>query len=519
MGLKLPRAARLIPVAGLAAAVAFAVMLNAFALRHYRRWDVTTARLHVLSPATVETLRGLSEPIDIWILLGRGEAIRESVRRALEAYAGHTSQLRIHSVDPFEDTAAYEDVRRRFRLEAGRSEEGHAAENLALIVARGDRHWFVERSDLVEVVSDADARVRPREERALTAAIRAVISGEKAKVCFVAGHDEPAIADFGPRGAGGFAELLRQDNYEPVALDTSLPGHPSFDGCRVVVVATPRRTFSKEEEAHLRTYLLEGGNALFALSPVASKQGFVAPGVSSALAPFGIALSDALVVETDPNLVFPESRGTLFAAGVRTHAVTASLAAAGPNAPAPPPVVVSLVRPLRRASDAADLGGLAGAAPAELLSTSDGAFGVVHVDEDTAWTEMPNKAPSDLSGPLPLAMASERPKLGPNAAHGPRVVVIGTSSVLARAETDPLMIGAGYFAEGAVSWLAARPPVLDIPDRPAITAGVRLTEASQREVDRYVLFLIPLTFVALGIVVGWSRRRRPDSGARVPRSS
>jgi hypothetical protein len=79
---------------------------------------------------------------------------------------------------------------------------------------------------------------------------------------------------------------------------------------------------------------------------------------------------------------------------------------------------------------------------------------------------------------------------------------------------DPLSIGSAFFAEGAISWLAARPPILDIPDRPAVTAGVRLTAESIAEVKRYVLLLIPLTFAALGVIVTWSRRRTPAKGAR-----
>jgi hypothetical protein len=515
MALKAPRimsASRGLSLAGLGGAIAFFVIVNALALRHHRRWDVSSARTHSLSPATIATLRGLTEPVDVWVLLGGAEPLFDSVRHALEAYRAETERVVVHFVDPDKDAAAYEDARRKFGLVAGRAEAGRSAENVAIVVARGERHWYVERSDLVEIESVADARVKPREERALTSAIRAVLSGEKARVCFVTGHDEPALGDFGPRGAGALADVLRKDNSEADSVDTTAPNARSpFEGCAVVVVATPRRTFSKEEEERLRTYLLQGGSALFALSPVAASRGFVPPGLSAALAPFGIGVAEALVVETDPNATFPEARGTQFIAEVRPHPVTAALAAAGPFASAPPPVVLSLVRPVVRASEPG------ASSPVALLATSDHAFGATEVDADTEWSEMPSQSAHDLPGPLTLAMASERPKLGPSASRGPRVVVVGTSSVLAHTEADPLSIGGAFFAEGAVSWLAARQPVLDIPDKPPVTAGVRLTEASQAEVKRYVLVLIPLTFLVLGLIVGWSRRR--PAARRSPRPS
>lgn len=501
-----------LPVAGLVGAMAFAVFANGLAMGRYRRWDLTAARLHSLSAATVETLRGLREPIEVVVLLGAGEPLRESVRSALEAYRGHTDQLKVTFVDPDKEPARFEDARRRFRLEAGRAEAGRAVENVALVVVRGDRHWFVERSDLVEIESAADAKVKPREERALTSAIRAVLSGEKTRICFTTGHGEPPLDDFGPRGAGTLAEVLRKDNYEPVLVDTTAPNAVApFRDCVVVVVATPRRSWSRDEDARLAKYLVEGGSALLALSPVANKEGFIAPGIKAAIAPFGIALQDALVVEADPTAFFPESRGTQFAASVRPHPVTASLAAEGPSR-APPPVVVELVRPLDRVTEGNS------AAAVDLLSTSPKAFGVVRVTEDTAWADMPAMAPTDLAGPLVVALASERAKPSPSAARGPRVVVVGTSSVLStRGGADPLSVGSAFFAEGAISWLASRPMVLDVPDRPAVTAGVRLTTESMSEVKRYVLFFIPLTFAALGLLVTWSRRRTPKPGARPAR--
>jgi hypothetical protein len=503
--------ARALSAAGVVAAFAFAVVINVIAVRHYRRWDLTTAKIHSLSPATVATLESLKEPLDVYVLLGAAEPLLESVRHALQAYRAHTAELRIQFVDPDKDPAQFEDVRRRFRLDPGRAEAGRAVENVAIVVARGERHWFVERSDLLEIESASEARVRPREERALTSAIRAVLSGEKTRVCFTIGHGEPDPSDFGPRGAGALADVLRKDNYEPGTVDLSaanVGGGEPFHDCNVAVVGTIRRPFTASEASRISDYLAHGGSALFALSPVATKEGFVAPNLGVVLAPYGIALDEALVVETDPTAFFAESRGTQFIASVKPHAVTASLAAEGPGH-APPPIVLELVRPVHRVTSP-------GAAnPNELLGTSDHAFAAVHVTEETSWANVPAKESADLPGPLAIAMASER---APEVNVGrisrgriSRVVVVGTSSVLTtRGLADPLAIGSAFFAEGALSWLAARAPVLDIPDRPPVTAGVRLTAESIGEVKRYVLMFIPLTFAFLGVIVGWSRRRTPQ---------
>ncbi len=62
--------AQLLQLGGLVAAVVLAGMLNVIAARHFTRWDWTAARRWSLSPATVETLRGLEQPVDVWAIAG-----------------------------------------------------------------------------------------------------------------------------------------------------------------------------------------------------------------------------------------------------------------------------------------------------------------------------------------------------------------------------------------------------------------------------------------------------------------
>ena len=104
-------------------------------------------------------------------------------------------------------------------------------------------------------------------------------------------------------------------------------------------------------------------------------------------------------------------------------------------------------------------------------------------------------------------MAAERPRAG--TPHGPRAVVFGTASVLASpAFHEPMPVrGAALLAESAVSWLASKPEVLDVPDRSSVPAGIRITDDDRAAVRRYVLFLMPGTAALLGIVIALWRRR------------
>jgi hypothetical protein len=58
----------------------------------------------------------------------------------------------------------------------------------------------------------------------------------------------------------------------------------------------------------------------------------------------------------------------------------------------------------------------------------------------------------------------------------------------------------------AIAWLSAKPALLDVPDKPSVGAGLRLTEGGESEVRRYVLFYMPITAIVLGILVAVRRR-------------
>jgi hypothetical protein len=328
-------------------------------------------------------------------------------------------------------------------------------------------------------------------------------------LCFTVGQGELSIDEPGAEGLMFLRDILAKDNYAARAVDLASPGDDgSLKGCDVAIVPGPRAAFGAQAAERLRTYLLAGGSALFGVSPLNADTdtGMATMGLDRVLAPFGIGLEDALVLETDSDRVFPESRGIRFLAEAKPHAITRALVA-GPGDNLPPQTIVHFTRALRTttADDAS--------APEPLLVTSPGAYGVTNVKGAAAWTDLPAKRASDLGGPMVIAYASERPKVAPNAAHGPRVVVIGTGSAFIETnwQIEGQARGMVYLVEGSIAWLASKPQVLDVPDKEDAAAGVRITQDSRREILYYVLIYMPLAAAALGIAVFF--RRRSTEGA------
>jgi hypothetical protein len=497
---------------GLLAAAFIAVIVNVLAARHFRRWDWTRGGLYTLSPATLGTLHDLSDTVEVWVLLGSQDPLLHSVKELLVSYSAETTKLDVRYLDPDKDAIALLDIRRRFKIEAARTEDGRIVSDASLIVARGDKHWFLAPTDLVEVSEADEERAKPKEEQALTGAIRNVLSGEKTVLCFTQGNDEMSLGDPGPQGVGALKDLLEKDNYATRSVD---PNDGTvlepFRDCAVVVIAGPRSPFSREAAARVKAYVILGGNLLAAVSPMGAptETGLAKAGLDDPLAMFGMVLDEDVVIERDASKMLPEQLGG-FVAVAKSHPLTQGLVASGDGTHVPPRVLLMRPRSLRHSS--------LGAPASDLLTTTPSAFGVTNVTGAAKWPfEGPEKSALDLPGPLALAMASEGPK-ATGAAHGPRAVVFGSASVLQAinwSESLPNR-GAAFLVENSISWLASKPVVLDVPAKASVVSALHVSDESRSEIWRYVLLYMPLSAALLGLAVGL--RRRSTEGQKRARS-
>jgi hypothetical protein len=516
-------AARSLELAGVAAAVVLAVVVNVLAGRHFTRWDWTTSRRWSITPATQETLRTLEQPVELWTIVGRGDPLEISLRELLAAYASASPRVEIHWIDPDRDAVEIVDLQRRFGLEAGRAEDGRVATDAVVLVSSGDKHWFLTREDMFEQADDV--HVKPGEERALTRAIRSVLGGDRSRLCFTAGHGELSLdSEKDPRESlAGVRDLLEKNNYELTRVDLNRRGPaPSaagaedpLEGCDVVVLAGPRAPFSPAETSLLRTWLLAGGSLFAAVGPTetSSDTGLGPAGLDAALTPFGIALDDDVVHDVNPDVAIPDTHGEGFFVTARAHAVTASLVAGTADAHRPR-VATFFARSLRHVSSPESP---PPSLAVDLLVTTDGAYAKTSIAGASSWTDAPARDPSDRGGPLVIAMAGERSRPTAASSHGSRVVVVGSRFAFAddNWRQPRVLRGAAYFVDGALAWLAARPNVLDVPERAEVAVGMHVSEQGRSDVRRYVLVLMPLAALLLGIAV-WAWRRSAENTPYVP---
>lgn len=498
---------------GIVAAIVLALFVNVYVGRHYKRWDVTRGGLYTLSDATLSTLHNLEEPIEIAVLIGTSDPLTLSVRHLLDAYAAETSRLTVKYTDPDRHPAEFLAIQQRYGITAGKTEDGRIVTDSAIVVVRAGKPYFITSHDLVEVEDEQDLRARPRIEQAITGALRTLLAGDRPVACFTTGHGEPSTDVGGSTGLAPLRERLVKNNFELADLLPARDPESSkleLSTCRVVVVAGPTERFPSEDQARLRKYIEGGGNALLALGPVpdASDQRYLDLGLGDVLALAGVKLDDNFVFEREPKFRSTQGFGETFLPIARPHAVTDGLVKEAAQG-------VSVVMTV--ASSLSTTG--AGAAAVPLLVTSEQAFGMA---DFFAWAKNPSlplPTDADKAGPLTVAYAAELPKRAASDAHGPRVVVIGSASAVygANWQTEELR-GTALFVESALAWLSAKPVFLDIPNKPAFTAGLHLTADSLTSVFRYVVVLMPLSSVLFGIAV-YLRRRRGERRAPAAKES
>ena len=492
---------------GVIAAMVLALLVNILVSRHYWRWDWTRGGLYTLSPATTETLRGLEEPIHVYVLLSEGDPLALAVRHLLEAYRGETTRLDVEIIDPDRRAAEFIAVQQRFGIVAGKTEDGKIVTDAAIVVARGDVPHFITLRDLVQLDEEDELRRRPRIEQALTSAIRAVINKERPRACFAIGHGEGTVAPGAGASAGGlgpFRESLIKNNFEVVdaSEDTAL------SGCRVLVIAGPTEKVPADEVKRFVAYADQGGSLLVALGPEldAERERTKNRGLGELLARFGVASSDDFVFELDPRLRMAQGYGESFIAQAKMHPVTEGLLKVADRGVA---VVVTLGSSLSAT-------GAGNAAPVPLLVTSDQAFGMVDFFTWSKSRTPPVPGAADHKGPLTMAFASELPKpAGSNLPRGGRLVAVGSASALfgANWQAEELR-GGSLFVGSAIAWLTARPQLLDIPEKPTFTAGLHVSDAWLASTFRYVVLYIPLASVLLGMAVYLRRRGTERRGPK-----
>lgn len=501
-------------LAGVVAAGMLAVFVNVLSARHYRRWDATQARIYSLSQPTNFTLDSIERDqrdVELFVFIGAGDPLLGSIKQLLTTYQARAPKhLHVRYLDPDRNRAEFMRLQTELQVNA-KAEEGRITSDAQIVARHGDRVWYVKTDDMIVFEEGNDAKVRPRVEAAITGAIRAVLSTDRPRVCFTAGHKEASVADPEEKGISTLRNTLSKDNFDVVSVDLSVASS-SLAGCVMVAIVSPTEPFHAPEITKVED-AVKGGAALLLVIPPEidlETKNLRPTGLADVAALGGVSIDDAVAVEQDPTLREPGQLGLIFRARVHAHSTTDELRRFAEANGGEAVVPLQYTRPLLRIN-------VPGVPAQELLVTSDQSFALHDIAGFIASKEEPKKSASDRAGPLDLAVAVTRDK----SIGGSRVVVVGTSTPFVNAaylDPSPQMVLTRTLGLLWVSWLTARPPILDLPPKGSVQIAMHLTEDDVSSIRNYVLVYMPLAVALIGGAV-WARRRstegkRPRGDAR-----
>ena len=472
------------------AVLAVVVMANWLVSRHYMRFDWTKAGYYKLSEKTRQVVTNLKGPVDVIVFLpesGRHEYVEkvlDDVRNLLKELQFYgKSNLRVEYVDPQRDLARAQQLVALYNLDSPD----------VVVFADDGRHKYVRLDEMVDLenntMDEGEGRVKAfKGEGLFLSAIQTVTEEKPPKVYFLTGHGERDPEDSDQRT--GYSEIVRYIKRDNITVEkwNLLEKQALPTDAGAIVIAGPRKPFSQTEVNALEQFLKNRGRLLITLDPRSQS------GLEAFLKRWGVQVDNDLAMRKAGTLLGTELLDVnTIVADYAAHPITAKLADTNTEFP--------YARSIRRAPQA-EAGTADQTRVTELVKAGPEYWGETDLDN-----EHPTFDPAtDISGPLPLAVAVETSKpQGVDVDIGvARMIVVGTSRFV---DNSSLAAGNLDFFMNSLNWLLQREQLVAVS--PKTPEEFRLDMSPHQQLAVYLLVMggMPLAVALIGIAVWLGRRK------------
>ena len=453
------RQAKLAALSGTFLIVIIAVLVaaNFLANRYNKSYDSTANKRFSLSDQTAKIVKDLKQDVNItYYDKPRNFTSGTPVRDLLDRYETMSPKIHVSYVDP--------DLKPQLAKLAGVKNYGTA------VVDMGQKH----------------EEAKGLTEEGITGAIIRDMKGGTRTVCLVTGSGEHQLDESDKSGYSKLKDALAKDNFQAKSIELQTKAGVPSD-CTMVLVAGPTKDYANAEADALKTYVENGGRAMFLLDPpLKIGRSDIADNepMTSVLTSWGVTPDKDLILDLNP-------MGQINGLGPQIPLVMKYESH---------PIVSELKRlytafPLARSLE---IKNTEKTTVQKLFGSSNDSFATTNL----ASPEVKEVPAHDKKGPLTIGAAGTY-NTGKENSQG-RFVVIGNSgfaanSFLAFNGNTDLMLN-------SVDWLASDEALISI--RPKETEDRRLTlNRSQFALLRFVSqFGLPLIVIIGGVAVWWRRR-------------
>jgi len=441
--------------------------VNFLANRYNKAYDSTANKQFSLSDQTIKVVGNLKKDVNITYF---DESTRfPQARDLLERYQTLSPKLKVHYIDP---------VRKPQQARAAGF--------------RRDAPILVDSGLRKEEAKSLS------EEEVTGALIRSLKTGER-NACFVMGSGEHAIDDSGRTGYASMKEALEKNNYKtrtisllgaappaaPVDAKNAAPpapGKPEVPkDCTVLVIGGPRYAYTEPAVVAIKTFVENGGKALFLLDPPVGADATPNPELVKLLSAWGVTPNSDLALDTSGiGQIFGMGPEVPLIANYDTHPIVREMKEVATAFP--------LSRTLEvKSGDKTTV--------EKLFSTSESSYATTNIKTE----RIAINTKADKKGPLALAAAGTY-----SGTTQGRFVVVGSS--LWASNSFIRFNGNRDLLLNMVNWLTADEDLISI--RPKEPEDRRLNISGQKMNLVFWLSVVffPLAVILSGVATWWRRR-------------
>jgi ABC-type uncharacterized transport system involved in gliding motility auxiliary subunit len=465
-----------------------AILVNSYAFKHYKRWDLSRDQKYALSDKTKRFLNTLKGKMRITVFFSPSTPITSDVQNLLTEYqyAGK-GKIDVEQIDPERSLSRAKELFDKYKVVTDES---------LLVLDYDGRNKTVKASEMADVDQSAMAfgegpRVAAfKGEQAITSAMIDLVEGKKKTLGYVTGHKEPALS--APTSP---ITLLKTfiENENIKFQELNLLDQPAIPAdVNAVMIVGPQYDFSDREMQVLRDFWDKQGRILVLVDPAANT-----PRLRAFLDEIGVKVND------DRLMVFLRT-------GIQELALTRDVQA---HFLGDSPITKRLadVRAIFVGGTASltlnpNRGQAANIQLQPLIQTEKGYFAETDYNSDN---QPKLQADAQKAGDVPLIIAASAEKGGSADArvqvNSSRLIAVSNATFV---QDNAIMQdqAALDFVSGAVNWLLSREKMIGIAPKIPKPLTFSLDPEGLRRLRWILLALMPLIPAVIGTVVWWQRR-------------
>ncbi len=426
--------------------------------------DITKDKLSSVSAQTKELVSGLTQDVTVyWIAQDGSEDVY--IEQLLNRYKDLSDHLKVEQKDPV--------VNPNFATQYT-SEQVY---NNSLIVVSGEKSRYVSYyeiyvTDYSNYYTTGQTTTEFHGEGSITSAVEYVTSDILPTMYVLDGHGSASMD-------ATLLDLIGKQNIDTAGLNLLTETEVPAD-CDLLAIYAPETDLTKSEVEIIKAYMEKGGKLLLVTAHTDASM----PNFDSLTASYGVKQKEGIVFEASaasyyqyPYLLLPD---------INTHAITEPIATGYY-------VLYPQAKAIEQAASVSDTLTIT-----PLLTTSDSAF----IKTDIANIQTFEKEDGDEEGQYHLAVAVE------DTATQAQIVWF-TSTQFTYSDYDGAVGGTNTdLFLNALSWMCKSESSITIHAKTITTDYLTVSASTRAILTLVMIVLLPLAFVAVGIYVAISRRKR-----------